>query len=147
MKQEEIVNQDIVNNERGDTSDLTMTSDIHQDNVINHPPEDLLLCKARTCTSLWTTRVPELNARSHFNTVIAYSLHSYFRDSPWAMPLQLQNWQKSTLPNDECDSYAITAHVHPLSEPVGENNILQPRANGDQNVPQHQSASLSQQQG
>jgi len=143
MNQDDKTNHVFGDGNSEDTGESTFSSNIEEDNF-DHLQEVLYLAQARRDKSLRTTMVPLRKKRSLGDTVIAYPPFPNSRHLPAAMAPPLLKHQTSSLVNilSEPD-HAPSSRALVLSNmSSGNKNIPQPKASSDQNVPQHQKATL-----
>ena len=138
LTQDDITDQGISDDQSDGPGESSLLSDIVEDNL-DHQEEILLLGQARHDLLFRTTMVQLPKKFSHADTVIPHPPLPNSRDPAGAMPLPLLKRQKSTLLNklSEFDC-TLSTHALLLRMTSGDQNIPQPNANADQNVPQHQ---------
>jgi len=112
---------------------------------LDHEQEVLHLGQAHRDRSLRTTRVPLPKNQSHADTVIASPPLSNSRNLPPAMAPPLLKHRKSALLIKLSESdLAPSARALVLPNKwSGDWNSPQPKASSDQNVPQHQKATIA----
>jgi len=139
MNQDDETDQEIGEDDSGDTGQSTGSSDIEEDDL-DHQPEVLYLGQAHRDKSLRTTRVPLPKKRSRADTVIACPPLPNSRNLPAAMAPPLLKRQESALLNKSSESdRAPSARALVLpNKSSGDHNIPLPKASSDQNVSQHQ---------
>jgi len=122
-----------------DTRESTLSSNIEEDNLV-HQPEVLHLGQARWDKSVPSTRVPLPKTRTRADTVMARPPLTNTRNKSAPMALPLLQRQNSALLNklSESDSTPSAPALVLPNQSSGDQDIPQPKASSDQNVPQHQ---------
>jgi len=142
MKQDDNNNQEISNNESEDTRESTLACDIEEEDV-DHELVVQHLAKECLGKSLWTTMVAHPPTLSHATIVIVHPPlpNSWFQHEVMA-PRLLNQWSSILLDKSFESDHVLFARALPLPKCSGAQNVLQPKANGDQNIPQCQMATF-----
>ena len=135
---DDYTNLEIRNDDSEVPGESTLSSNIEEDDL-NNRQGVLHLDQARRDTTLWMTSVPLLKKWSHDDTIIALTSLPNLRQPAGAIALQLLKRQMSAI-NILCESDIVPAQVLPLPKAGGDQSVLQPKACGDYNVPQHKKA-------
>jgi len=143
MYQDDETNKEIGDDGSEDTGEFTLSSDIEEDDL-DHQQEVLHQGQVRRDKSLHTTRIPLRKKWNRANTVIPHPSLPNSRNLPAAMAPPPLKHQKSSLLNNLSESdCAPSARALVLpNKSSGLQNIPQPKASSDQNVPQHQKATF-----
>jgi len=139
MNHDDETDQEIGDDDSEDTGQSTLSSDIDEDDL-HHHQKVLHLGQACWDKSLRTTRVPLPKKRSCADTVIAHPPLANSRNLPAAMvPPQLKREKSSLLNKSSGSVCAPSARALVLPNKCsGDQNLPQPKATSDQNVPRHQ---------
>jgi len=142
LKQDDDLNQEISDDGSDDPRESIIISDIEINNL-DHQQQVLHVGQARRDKSLRTTRDPLPTQWCCTNTVIARPPLPNPRNPAGAMAPPMLKSQKSTLFNRLSDSdHAPSTQALQLHNSSGDQNVSQPKASADQNIPQHQKATL-----
>jgi len=142
LKQDDNTDQEFNDDKSEEPGESTLSSNIEEDDLY-HQQKVLLLGQVHRDKSLRTTRVPLPKKRSSANTVIARPPLPNFLNPAGAMAPPLLKHQKSTLLNKISKSdRAPSTQALPLRKSSGDQNVSQPKASADQNVPKHQKATF-----
>jgi len=132
-------NQEIGEDDPEDTRVSTLSADIKEADL-DHQQKVLHLGQARQDNSLSIRRVPLPTKWCRADTVLAQLPLPISRNQLAAMAPPLLKHQKSLLLNklSESDCALSTQALVSPNKSIGDQNIPQPKASCDQNVPQHQ---------
>ena len=142
MKQDDATDQEIGEDDCEDTRESTQPYHIEEDNL-DRQLKALHLDQSLHDKSLRTTRIPLPKTWTHANTVIPHHPLPNSPNPAGAITLPQLKCQQSTILNELSESdLSPSAQVLPLCMSSGDLNVPQPKARGDQNVPQHQKATF-----
>jgi hypothetical protein len=130
--------QKLSNDESKVLSESTISSDIEEDNLVNLQ-EVLHLGQVRHDKTIQTTSVQLPMKQSCANTVITHTPLRNLRHPVGAIAPPLFKHQKSAI-NISYESDIV--QTLPLLQANGDQNVNQPKASGDHNVPQHPKATF-----